>query len=91
VACGKVVKDGVLQMKLKHTVTLTLYTEADFDTKYCLDDCPMSNMEGYPHDCDLLKCDLDLVHTEKPGEEINLKCVRDPRCPWKCEGVVNET
>jgi hypothetical protein len=80
-------KDGVLQMKLKHTVTLTLYTAADFDAKYCLDDCPMMNLEGYPHNCDLLKCDLDLVHTEKPGEEINLKYVRDPKCPWKCEGV----
>jgi hypothetical protein len=75
-------------MKLKHTVTLTLYTETDFDTKYCLDDCPMSNMEGYPHDCDLLKCDLALVDTA--SEKSSLKSVRDPRCPWKCEGVVNE-
>lgn len=77
-------------MKLKHTVTLTLYTAADFDTKYCLDDCPMANLEGYPYDCDLLQCDLPLVHTEKPGEEINLKHVRDPGCPWESE-VVDET
>lgn len=77
-------------MKLKHTVTLTLYTAADFDTKYCLDECPMENLEGYPHSCDLLKCDLDLVHTENPGEPINLKRVRDPRCPWKCEAVADE-
>jgi hypothetical protein len=71
-----------MQMKLKHTVTLTLYTEADFDAKYCLDDCPMMNLEGYPHDCDLLKCDLPLVNTA-----TIFKFVRDPRCPWKCEGI----
>jgi len=84
-------KDGVLQMKLKHTVTLSMYTDAEFDTKYCLDDCPMSNLEGYPHSCDLLKCDLPLVDTAKPGEGISLKYVRDTKCPWKCEGVASET
>jgi hypothetical protein len=69
----------------RHHCTLIIHTDDSEDEKYCLRDCPMANGEGWPYDCDFLKCEL------KSDKDNKYKTIRGEGCPWQSTKVVEYT